>query len=104
CGIHAWNAIEPTKRLFAAARAAGIPIAYSTSEVRPETRPGKVSATNRQKVPVSSDLYAIRPEFKPQPGDLMIYKQRASAFYGTPLLAHLTQLGVQSLIVIGEST
>ena len=29
---------------------------------------------------------------------------RASAFFGTPLIAHLTQLGVQSLIVCGEST
>jgi len=29
---------------------------------------------------------------------------RASAFYGTPLAAHLTQLGVKSVIVCGEST
>ena len=30
-------------------------------------------------------MYAIRPEFKPQPGDVVITKQRASAFFGTPL-------------------
>jgi maleamate amidohydrolase len=35
---------------------------------------------------------------------VVITKQRASAFYGTPLTAHLTQLGVQTLIVCGEST
>ena len=46
----------------------------------------------------------IRPEFKPQPGDVVITKQRASVFYGTPLMAHLTQLGIQTLIVCGEST
>ena len=34
----------------------------------------------------------------------MIYKQRASAFYGTPITAHLTQLGVRTLIICGEST
>ena len=35
---------------------------------------------------------------------MVITKQRASAFYGTPLTAHLTQLGIQTLIVCGEST
>src|SRR4029077_2450393 len=38
------------------------------------------------------------------PGDVVITKQRASAFFGTPLIAHLTQLGVRTLIVCGEST
>ena len=47
---------------------------------------------------------AIRPEFKPQPQDVVITKQRASVFFGTPLIAHLTQLGVQTLIICGEST
>ena len=35
---------------------------------------------------------------------MVITKQRASVFYGTPLMAHLTQLGIQTLIVCGEST
>jgi maleamate amidohydrolase len=32
CGHYAYDAIEPTKRLFAAARAAGLPIFYSTGD------------------------------------------------------------------------
>ena len=35
---------------------------------------------------------------------MVITKQRASAFFGTPLQAHLTQLGVQTVIICGEST
>ena len=35
---------------------------------------------------------------------MVIFKERASGFFGTPLVAHLTQLGVDSLIVCGEST
>jgi maleamate amidohydrolase len=104
CGINAWNAIEPTRRLFAASRRAGIPIFYSTSDTRPASRPGAIKATNRRSAEASPDLFAIRPEFAPQPGDVVLTKLRASAFFGTPLTAHLTQLGVQSLIVIGEST
>jgi maleamate amidohydrolase len=104
CGRYAYEAIEPTKRLFAAARAAGLPIFYSTGDMRSESRPTFVSATKRQKPSIDASDYAIRPEFKPQKGDVVITKQRASAFYGTPLAAHLTQLGVQTLIVCGEST
>ena len=104
CGENAWNAIAPTQRLFGAARAAGIPVFYSTSDTRPESRPASVVATKRRGIPVDPAVYAIRPEFAPQPGDVVITKMRASAFFGTSLTAHLTQLGIQSLIVFGEST
>ena len=104
CGEYAYAAIEPTKRLFDAARAAALPIFYSTGDTRTESRPNFVTATKRVRPPVDPADYAIRPEFKPQPGDVVITKQRASGFYGTPLMAHLTQLGIQTLIVCGEST
>jgi maleamate amidohydrolase len=104
CGRYAYEAIEPTKRLFAAARRAGLPIFYSTGDMRSESRPDFVGATKRVKPSIDPSDYAIRTEFAPQKGDVVITKQRASAFYGTPLTAHLTQLGVQSLIVCGEST
>src|SRR6202140_4908706 len=104
CGEYAHAAIEPTKQLFSAARAAGLPIFYSTGDTRAASRPSFITATKRNRPPVNPADYAIRPELKPEPNDVVITKQRASVFYGTPLLAHLTQLGVQSLIVCGEST
>jgi nicotinamidase-related amidase len=104
CGENAYAAIEPTKRLFAAARGAGIPIFYTTQDTRPDSLPSRVTATKRQRVPQDPALYHIKAEFKPQPGDVVITKQRASGFYGTPLMAHLTQLGIQTVIVCGEST
>lgn len=104
CGAYAHAAIAPTKRLFAAARAAALPIFYSTSDVRPQSLPARVRSTRRQQGPADAASYAIRPEFQPQPGDVVVTKQRASAFFGTPLIAHLNQLGVRSLVVCGEST
>jgi nicotinamidase-related amidase len=104
CGEYAYAAIEPTKQLFAAARAAGLPIFYSTGDTRAASRPNFVAATKRNRGPVNPNDYAIRPEFKPQAGDVVITKQRASVFYGTPLSAHLTQLGIQTLVICGEST
>src|SRR6201989_3089228 len=44
CGIFAHRAIAPTKRLLAAARAAGIPIFYCTQETRPQNRPQGAAA------------------------------------------------------------
>jgi maleamate amidohydrolase len=104
CGEYAHAAIEPTQRLFAAARAAGLPIFYSTGDTRAASRPGFVAATKRNRPPVNPADYTIRPEFKPEPEDVVITKQRASVFFGTPLMAHLTQLGIRTLIICGEST
>jgi maleamate amidohydrolase len=104
CGEHAWAAIEPTKRLFSAARAAGLPVIYSTRDARPQSQARDVRSTRRRGADIDPALYAIRPEFEPQREDTIITKLRASAFFGTPLAAHLTRLGVRSLIVCGEST
>jgi maleamate amidohydrolase len=104
CGMFAHRAIEPTKRLFAAARSAGIPIFYCTQETRPNNRPKGAVSTRNQRPRPGPDGYAIYHEFTPEPSDVVIWKQRASAFQGTPLFSHLSILGIQSLIVCGEST
>jgi len=104
CGVFAHRTIEPTKRLFAAARRAGIPIFYCTQETRPNNRPQGAVSTRSQRARPAADAYAIYHEFTPEASDVVIWKQRASAFQGTPLLSHLSILGIQSLIMCGEST
>jgi maleamate amidohydrolase len=104
CGEYAWAAIPPTKRIFAGARAAGLPIFYTTGETRPDAKSRTVLATNRRGMGLDPALFEIFEEFKPEPADVIIRKSRASAFYGTPLVAHLVQLGIQSVVMIGEST
>src|SRR5918911_344080 len=91
CGEYAWAAIEPTKRLFAAARAAKLPIFYSTTDTS-----ATVMATERRVNRVDERSWEIRADFAPRPGDVLVKKQRASVFYGTPLIAHLNKLGVRS--------
>lgn len=100
CGKYAWEAIEPTKTLFAAARKAGLPVLYTTAPMTSD-----VTATNRQAgLGTTNDDYEIFEAFAPVEGDIMIVKERASAFYGTPILPELNRLGIGSLIVCGEST
>ncbi|MPZ38408.1 MAG: isochorismatase family protein [Rhizobiales bacterium] len=100
CGENAWRALPDTQTLFAAARRAGVPIIYSTRHV--DTR--GVHSTNRNLGKLADDVYDIKAELAPQPGELVIYKERASAFFGTPLIAHLQMKGIDSLIICGEST
>lgn len=106
CGVFAHRAIEPTKQLFAAVRRAGLQVFYCTQETRPNNRPaGAVSTRRQMALPATvAELYGIYPDFKPQEEDVVITKQRASVFQGTPFLSHLNLLGVRSLIICGEST
>jgi nicotinamidase-related amidase len=101
CGENAWKAIEPTRQLLAAARRAGVPVIYSTRRV--DT--GGIFSTNRNLDGARpDDMYDIREELGPAPGELVIYKERASVFFGTPLIARLRLMGIDSLIICGEST
>jgi nicotinamidase-related amidase len=105
CGEFAWNAIAATKQLFAAARAANLPVFYSTNDTAPFSRSADVQPTRSKAASYQLPTdYDIRPEWKPEPGDIVIRKQRASAFYGTALLAHLTQRRIHTLIICGETT
>jgi maleamate amidohydrolase len=100
CGTYAWQALEPTRKLFAVARQAGLPIIYTTRHA--DT--AGVHSTKRRMAAETEALYQIKEELAPAPDDLVIYKERASAFFGTPLIAHLRRLGAESLIICGEST
>lgn len=101
CGENAWNAIEPTKRLIAAARVAAIPIIYITRHLDTGGIISTKRPTRRKRGP---NAYDIWKDFTPQPGDTIVHKERASAFYGTPMIAKLNKLDVRSLIICGEST
>ena len=48
--------------------------------------------------------YDIIDEVAPLPGEAALRKSSPSAFWGTPLVGHLTSLGVDTIITCGEST
>ena len=101
CGKYAWDAIEPIQILISTCRAAKIPAIFVTAS----TRKGRVTSTKRQiGSDIENELMEIHPAFKIETGDLVIRKERASAFHSTSLIAQLNRLKVRSLIVCGEST
>lgn len=112
CGLAAWDAVPHIKRLLSAARDAEIPIVHITmltgTGVDGWGVPKGGRAVGRGELPAHlrgrSDLYEIIPEVGPLPGETLIRKASPSAFWGTPLTAHLSQLELDTLIVCGEST
>src|SRR3546814_13415431 len=48
--------------------------------------------------------YAFVEEVAPEQGDVLLPKKHPSAFFGTPLVSHLIDLGVDTLFITGCST
>ena len=104
CGEYAWQALPGTIELYEAARAHAVPIIHVTYDTRPETDPQRIHPTNRIRRQPDLRLYRIKEELAPKEGELVVYKKRASAFFGTPLCAFLNELKIDSLFMVGEST
>jgi len=114
CGLVGWNALPHIQRLLEASRTAGIPVVHITM-LADSGMTGWNEAAHRDaaSAPRGHDAAALErrkrsgdivDEVKPIPGEVVLRKTAPSAFWGTPLAAHLTYLGVDTLIIAGEST
>ena len=95
--------------LLAAARRAGIPILHTNVRYQRGGRDGgvffrKVPALKCFEDGLHPDLAAFADGLEPAPGETVITKQYASAFFGTTLAATLTALGVDTLLIAGVSS
>jgi maleamate amidohydrolase len=115
CGPAAWDALPHIQKLLAASRAAGIPIIHLTGlEDADSGVAGWSDAAHRggssapPADPVAADRrrrrYDIVDEVAPIAGEAVLRKAAPSAFWGTPLAAHLRHLDVDTIITCGEST
>jgi maleamate amidohydrolase len=111
CGEESWSAIAAIARLTEACRDRRIPVIYSTGEARPDNWDAgswswKNSRTDeiappRENLPGYNEV--VR-ELAPMPQDIVVRKQKPSAFFGTNLTSYLTYLGCDSLILTGCTT
>ena len=81
--------MEQIKPLLAMARKADVPIIYTHSILRD---------------PADPSFNKIVEPLAPMPGDLVIEKSYASAFYGTALISQLIRRKADTVIVVGNST
>ena len=105
CGEVGWSAVRNIVPLLAQFRARGWPVLYP--HVAPKnkaTDSGRLAA----KVPAIMDIaqkgYEFVAEVAPREGDVLLPKKHPSAFFATPLVSHLIDLAVDTLVVTGCTT
>ena len=119
------KAVEPTAKVLAAARKAGVKIIYLKMGYKPDLSdlgaPDSVNRVRHLRAGVGEKVIApdgkesrilirdtwntdIVAELKPQPGDDVIYKTRFSGFFETDLDARLKKLGMKHLVITGCTT
>ncbi|QRP43525.1 isochorismatase family protein [Amycolatopsis sp. FDAARGOS 1241] len=101
-------AIEATRRLLEAARTHGHPVVWTSVAFTRGLADGglfvrKVPALAAFEEGAEGGWGEIGP-LKPEPGEVVVAKQYASAFFGTSLASTLVTSGVDTLVVTGVST
>lgn len=107
-GERAWVALRKCKKLLQLIREKHIPVIYTRQvQTKYTVKFDLFSArTGREteKYVLGHKGVEIVEELKPKDGDIVIDKNYASAFYGTPLISILVSLGVDSIIIVGGTT
>src|SRR5215831_17491372 len=97
--------VEATCRILTAARAANVPIVFTTFDHDPAEPASPHDKKLKLHLPADTgELFALDPRLQRLPTEKVIHKHYASAFKGTNLHEVLTALGVDTLIVTGIST
>ena len=100
--------VAAIQRLLGEARRTGIPVVYTTVSYSEGDK--RTAAAFIDKIPALLTLEAgsrwveIDPRIAPEPGEPVLNKLFASAFFGTALGSFLAAEGCDSLIVTGAST
>jgi nicotinamidase-related amidase len=119
CGDVGWEAVPKIRELTDAARELGVPVFYSTGLNLPFKRGwsskgigwGQEGGEKKPKSYSTEEEYEHRrqgnllvEELGRRPQDILIEKTGASVFLGTPLLGHLIDLGIDTVILLGTTT
>src|SRR3954469_17752816 len=92
CGEVRGNAMPHIARLIKAFRAAGAPVAYTRGVFKEDasdagTWQGKLHRGFEQPADRIEDGDDFVRDLAPRPGDIVVHKDKPSAFFGTPLLS-----------------
>ena len=101
------DALASTTRILAEARSAGIPVVFTEVQYEAGGADGGVFFRKVKALEsfVRGNPLANLPDvLTPEPGEIMVTKQYASAFFGTSLASTLTSMGVDTLVITGVST
>ena len=110
CGPEAWDrGIPSIQKILDVARRKRLPVIYTTNPRRSDGFDLGVWTLKSTRSEDEVDVMGhkgneIVAEVAPRPDDLLIEKRKPSAFFGTPLVSHLTMMRADSLILTGTTT
>lgn len=113
CGQTGWDALPRIQTLVTAAREAGVPVLYTAGAASPFTsggwanrgrRPGDLEWVGQTEADKRDLGDTIAAPIAPLPGEVVIRKRSASAFFNTPMLQYLNELDADTLILAGTTT
>jgi maleamate amidohydrolase len=109
-GLAGWEGIKRIREVLDVAREVGMPVIHVTGlddNVMPgwaSSREGAAKEYSAEEMDRIRRKYDIVDELSPRPGEPVLHKSSPSAFWGTPLIGYLVGLGIDTVIVCGEST
>ena len=109
CGEAAWRSIAAIRQLLDTFRPLGVPVIYTKGRQRTlSLHSGRwLSKNSRAQEDMTDEGQRgneIVAEIAPMPGEIVIEKDKPSAFFGTGLASYLVYLGVDTLLVTGCTT
>jgi maleamate amidohydrolase len=102
------TAVDGCAALLEAARAGGTPVLHTRVQYTADLADGGLFVRKVPGLAALADgagpLGAFVEPLAPRPGEVVIIKQYASAFFGTSLAATLTAAGIDTVVIAGVST
>lgn len=105
CGEAGWGAVDNIRPLLAEFRRLGLPVLYPhVARKNVDTDSGRLAEKVPAIMTIDAKGYDFVAEVAPVKGDVLLPKKHPSAFFGTPLVSHLIDLGADTLFVTGCTT
>ena len=110
CGAEGWEGVHRIGELLAECRKKYLPTFYTTGhdDRTNAVAFGRWQAKNSRSTEDMTDTWEkgndIVEEIAPRAGEIIVRKQKPSAFFGTPLMSMLNEVHVDSVLVAGTTT
>jgi nicotinamidase-related amidase len=101
------DVVAATRRVLAAAREGGVPVLFTTVGYEPGFADAGVWA-RKQRALLSllrgTDATELDPRLERRPGEPILEKKYASAFFGTDLVSRLNAASIDTVVIVGATT
>ncbi|MDI2099139.1 isochorismatase family protein [Ruicaihuangia caeni] len=103
-GDRGWRAIDSIVATLPVAREAGVPIFFPHVAPKTETTAGGFKGKSPTLASPNAEAYEFVAEAAPQGGDIPIAKDHPSSFFATPLVTHLIERRIDTVLLAGCTT